>query len=123
MAILEFGTSGRIDSGGGKGNCREERSRSIAAVEGDGRLTILSSIPVARQLLVAPVLDAEHGSEWHIEPPVGDGPCHAEVVRRIGEGDVVCAGLEVADESERVLAMQTNGVAGAEEIDVVLDRA
>src|SRR5687768_12704497 len=99
MAILEFGTWGRIDCGGEKGNRAPRGARSVAAIEGDRRLSVPASVAVARQVLVAAVLDAEHGGERNGEPSLRDRGRHAEVVRRIGEGDVVGAGVEVFDEA------------------------
>ena len=83
----------------------------------------LSPLAIAGERFVAAMLDAEHRGEGHREPALGDGASHTQIVRRIGEGDVVRTGLEPFDESERVLAMHANGVTGAEQLDVVLNRA
>src|SRR6478609_8075504 len=101
MAILEFGTRGRIDSDRRKGN-RTGASRSGATEESDRRLAVLSAVAIAGQLFAPPMLDAQHARERDGEPALRERRGQAEVVRRVGEGDVVRACLQPLDESQCV---------------------
>src|SRR4051794_1802965 len=122
MAILEFGTRGRIDSDRRKGN-RTSRRASGAMEESDGGLAVLAAIAITGQTLGGPVFDTEYGREGDGEPPLGQRRREPEIVRRVGEGEVVRAGFQSIDESERILAMDVHRVARAERIDVRLDGA
>src|SRR5689334_7980324 len=119
MAILEFGTRGRIDSDRRKGN-RMSRRDSGATEECDGGLAILPPVPVARQALGTPVLDAQHAREGDGEPAFRHRGGETEIVRRVGEGYVVGARPQPVDKAERVLAMDVHRVAGTQRVDVRL---
>src|SRR5690348_12904189 len=97
---------------------RESWRLERSAEERDDGVAVTPRVAVARQLLVAPMLDAEHRREGSGQPAFGKTRREREAVWRIGEGDVEGMRRERLDETKRVRSVHHDVVAGAERFDV-----
>src|SRR5512138_89542 len=77
-------------------------SALLHPVERDGRAAIAPPVAAARKHFVGPMLDANDVGERHGEPALSNGGRQSQVVRRIGECDIVRVRIESVDEPQGV---------------------
>src|SRR5687767_5732087 len=96
---------------------------SFGPVECDGGIAVAAHVAPVRHLFLRRVLDTDYRCKWRRLPARGHSCSKSEPVWRVSECDIVRVRAQRFNERQRIRAVHPGELAGAEHLDVVLERA